>query len=77
MFHLGERFAVWPPKGSDTTGPRKTLCLRDFYARDGKRLGMVQSLGLEAGYGNIVQVLQDRYDRSPLRRLQRGRGLLA
>lgn len=76
MFHLGERFAVWPPKGSDTTGPRKTLCLRDFYARDGKRLGMVQSLGLEAGYGNIVQVLQDRYDRSPLRRLQRGRGLL-
>lgn len=76
MFHLGERFAIWPPKGPDGIGPRKTLALRDFYAQDGQRLGMVQSLGLQAGYGNIVQILNERYDRSALRRFRRARGLL-
>lgn len=76
MFHLGERLAIWPPAGHDTAGPRKTLSLRDFYASEGRRLGLVQALGLKAGYGDIVQVLNERYDRSALRRLRLGREFL-
>lgn len=76
MFHLGERLAIWPPRGHDMTGPRKTLSLRDFYARDGKRLGLVQALGLRAGYGDIVQVLNECYDRTVFHHLPAARGAL-
>ncbi|MBV0891404.1 GMC family oxidoreductase [Paracoccus sp. Z118] len=75
MFHLGERVAIWPPRGLDRRGALKTLCLRDFYAHDGRRLGLFQSMGLPASYGNIVQILNDRYDNSPLRRFRPGREL--
>lgn len=76
MFHLSERVAIWPPQRSEAMGPWKTLSLRDFYVRDGQRLGLVQSIGLPADYGNVVHALNQIYDRSPLRRLRRGRGLL-
>ncbi|WP_134726294.1 GMC oxidoreductase [Paracoccus luteus] len=73
MFHLGERVALWPPRGLDRTGPAKTLCLRDFYSHDGRRLGLFQSLGLPANYGNIVHLLNGRYDGSVLRHFRPGR----
>ena len=83
MFHLSELIAVWPRQAADFTGLLKTIALRDFYFRDGQRLGLVQSLGLSASYGNIVQVLNDRFDRAlppalrPLRGLTRIPALLA
>lgn len=73
MFHLGERVAIWPPRELDRTGPLKTLCLRDFYTHEGRRLGLFQSLGVPASYGNIVHLLNERYDRSVLRRFRPGR----
>ena len=76
MFHLGEGFALWPPRSADGRGPRKTLSLRDFYSADGKRLGLVQSLGLSAGYGNIIQVLREAYSRSFMSRFRLGREAL-
>ena len=83
MFHLSELLAVWPRQAADFTGLLKTIALRDFYFRDGHRLGLVQSLGLSASYGNIVEVLNDRFDRAlppalrPLRGLTRIPALLA
>ncbi|MDR5652161.1 GMC family oxidoreductase [Ruixingdingia sedimenti] len=71
MFHLNERIAIWPPgRHGPDTGPRKSLALRDFYAVEGQRFGLFQAMGLTASYGNIVQFLNDRFDRSALRRLR-------
>jgi choline dehydrogenase-like flavoprotein len=67
MFHLSELFALWSARNADRKGPSRTIALRDFYFRDGQRFGIVQSMGMEANYGNIVQVLNERFDRSPLR----------
>lgn len=79
MFHLTERLAIWPPRGTaplTTTGPRKAFSMRDFY-RDGQmRLGLVQSLGLQAGYGDILHVLRQSYARHPLGRHFVGRQAL-
>jgi choline dehydrogenase-like flavoprotein len=70
MFHLNELLAIWPERAADFSGPSKTIALRDFYYVDQRRLGLVQSLGLSASYGNIVQFLNDRFDQSPFRRLR-------
>lgn len=52
MFHLNEMFALWP-KGPDA-GATKAISLRDFYHRDGQRLGTVQAMGIRASYGEIL-----------------------
>lgn len=70
MFHLNELLAIWPERPADFAGPAKTIALRDFYFRDQRRLGLLQSLGLSASYGNIVQFLNDRFDRSIFRNLR-------
>jgi len=67
MFHLNERIAIWPEKNTSTTGPAKTIALRDFYSRDGVRFGILQAMGLPASYGNIVHYLNQRFDRSFLK----------
>ncbi|MDM7457869.1 MAG: GMC family oxidoreductase N-terminal domain-containing protein, partial [Paracoccus sp. (in: a-proteobacteria)] len=71
MFHLTERLAIWPPRDAPppaAAGPRKVFSMRDFY-RDGQmRLGLVQSLGLQAGYGDILHVLRQTYLHHPLGR---------
>ncbi len=76
MFHLSERLAVWPDRRAPLGRPAKTISLRDFYYRDGMRLGLLQSMGLDATYGNVVQYLNDEFDRSALRRLRPLRGAL-
>lgn len=76
MFHLSERIAIWPAQQGDFTGFSKSLCLRDFYRADGERYGLFQSMGLPASYGNVVQFLNDRFDRSALHRLRPLRELL-
>lgn len=70
MFHLSERIAIWPERRANFTRPSRTLALRDFYHRDGRRLGLFQSMGLQASYGDIVQHLNDRFDRSILKSLR-------
>lgn len=76
MFHLSERLAVWPDRYAPLGKPTKTISLRDFYYRDGMRLGMVQSMGVDASYGNVVHHLNERFDRSMLCRLRPLRGAL-
>lgn len=58
MFHTSEHFAVWAPRRFSRKGrQRKSISVRDFYVA--KRLGYVQSVGLDAGRGNIAWFLKD------------------
>lgn len=74
MFHLSERVAIWPQHRTRFDGPAKTVSMRDFYWVDGRRFGLLQSMGSVAGYGDIVQSLNDRFDGSALRFLRPLRG---
>lgn len=76
MFHLNEMIALWPPKGADSTGPSRSVGLRDLYWQGGNRFGMVQALGVDLSYGEIVYYLGLMFDRSALRRIKLLRGLL-
>lgn len=65
MFHLNERIAIWPERrGLDFAGPINTISIRDFYARDGRRFGHLQSMGAPATYGNILHYLRQKLDRA-------------
>lgn len=67
MFHGVELYALWAPRRLDRRGlARKALSIRDFYVHDSMRLGMVQSMGLEAGRGNIAMILKDSLRRRGL-----------
>ena len=70
MFKLYERIAVWPERRADFNGPVNTISVRDFYQRDGVRYGHFQSVGLSASYGDIVQFLREKFDRSAFRGLK-------
>ncbi len=76
MFHLSELFAVWSDRKASRKGPSRTIAFRDFYFRDGQRFGIVQSMGIDANYGNVIQVLNERFDRTPLRSFRLLRELL-
>ncbi len=75
MFHVNEMFALWPKQGFE--GASKAIALRDLYFHAGQRFGVVQALGLDASYGEIVHYLNMMFDRSflanlkPLRNLTR------
>jgi choline dehydrogenase-like flavoprotein len=67
MFHTSDIFALWAPRRlSRRARQRKSISVRDFYVRHGRRLGYVQSMGLEAGRGEIAAYLKDQL---------RGRGI--
>ncbi len=74
MFHLNEMFAVWPKVA--TNGPSKGIGLRDLYAEQGERFGMIQSMGVEAGYGEILMFLNLAFDQSRLAKAKSLRHLL-
>jgi len=76
MFHLSERFAIWPPDRGTLGKPAKSLALRDIYKVGEDRFGVVQSMGLSANYGNVLMHLYDRFDRGPLRAVRPLRPLL-
>jgi len=60
MFHISDMYAVWSPKKLSRQGlQKKSLSIRDFYIKDGLRLGYIQSLGLEAGQGHISMFIKD------------------
>lgn len=69
MFHLNEMFALWPKgkTGGDSTS--KAISLRDLYHAKGQRFGTVQSMGIGAGYGEILHYLRLMLARSALGRL--------
>ena len=64
MFHATQNFALWSSKKLPSSGPRKSICLRDFYYADGQRCGCVQSTGFELGYGEFLVHLYQRFDHS-------------
>ncbi|WP_298805269.1 GMC family oxidoreductase [uncultured Lentibacter sp.] len=64
MFHLNEMFAVWP--GVAGGGPSKAVGFRDLLWHEGARLGMVQAMGMDASYGEILHYLRQRLARSAL-----------
>lgn len=68
MFHTVDLFAVWAPRKFSRNGrQRKAVSIRDFYECDGRRLGYVQSMGLEAGQGVISVHLKSQLRRWGLR----------
>lgn len=69
MFHLNEIFALWPGRAAGFTGPSKSVGFRDLYFADNQRLGMVQAMGMDVGYGEIVHHLRGRVERSRLRHI--------
>jgi len=70
MFHLSEILAVWPGHASARTDAvERSVSFRDLYYSDGKRLGLVQSMGLKAGYGEILYAAQVRLATSAVRKV--------
>lgn len=67
MFHASENIAIWPRGRFSTSGPRKTIALRDFYKVGKLKLGELQSTGFETGYGNVLYFLRTKLDQSWLR----------
>jgi choline dehydrogenase-like flavoprotein len=60
MFHTSDIIALWAPRRLDRRArQKKAISVRDFYNRQGERLGYVQSMGLEAGRGVIAGYLKD------------------
>lgn len=69
MFHASDFVALWPKQRIGRSGPSRTIALRDFYEHDDEKIGEFQSMGLSAGYGEILTYLHQRYDQSPLRKI--------
>jgi choline dehydrogenase-like flavoprotein len=69
MFHLSEMVALWPRRGQPAAGATRAVAFRDLYAHEGKRLGLVQSMGLAADTGQIAVYLKELIARSWLKRL--------
>jgi choline dehydrogenase-like flavoprotein len=64
MLHTSDLMALWAPRRlSRHARQRKSISVRDFYNRDGDRLGYVQSMGLEAGRGEITVYLKEELRR--------------
>lgn len=67
MFHTSDIFALWAPRRlSREARQRKSISVRDFYVHEGQRLGYVQSMGLEAGRGEIAVYIKDQLRRRGL-----------
>jgi len=68
MFHTSDIFALWAPRRFARQGrQRKAISVRDFYVYKGQRLGYVQSMGLDAGRGEIAAYIKDRLRRAGVR----------
>ena len=61
MFHTSDIFALWAPRRmSRRARQHKSISVRDFYVHNGERLGYVQSMGLDAGRGEIAVYIKDQ-----------------
>lgn len=70
MFHLSEMLAIWPGRGVRSSAPSRAISLRDLYHVEGQRFGLIQSMGIDAGYGEVLHALNEMFDASALRRLR-------
>lgn len=76
MFHLSEMVALWPRRGEPAVGATRALAFRDLYSHEGRRLGLVQSMGVSADAGQIAAHLKGLIAKSRLARVP-GMGRLA
>lgn len=68
MFHTADIYAIWAPGRFSRRGiQKKSISIRDFYFHEGKRLGYIQSMGLDAGRGHIAMYLKDSLRRFGVR----------
>jgi choline dehydrogenase-like flavoprotein len=68
MFHTSDIFALWAPRRlARLARQRKSISVRDFYVHKGQRLGYVQSMGLDAGRGEIAVYIKDLLRRRGVR----------
>jgi choline dehydrogenase-like flavoprotein len=68
MFHTSDIFALWAPRRlARQARQRKSISVRDFYVHKGQRLGYVQSMGLDAGRGEIAVYIKDLLRRRGVR----------
>jgi choline dehydrogenase-like flavoprotein len=68
MFHTSDVFALWAPRRlSREARQRKSISVRDFYVHKGQRLGYIQSMGLDAGRGEIAAYIKDQLRRRGVR----------
>jgi len=64
MFHTSDLFGVWSPDRIDRSArQKKAISVRDFYRVGGDRLGYIQSLGVDAGRGEIAGVIKNQLRR--------------
>jgi len=75
MFHLNEVFALWPKKREADDIATKAIVFRDHYYANNRRYGVVQAMGIDASYGEIVYFLNNIFDRSILRHVKPLRAL--
>jgi choline dehydrogenase-like flavoprotein len=68
MFHTNDIFALWAPRRlARQARQHKSISVRDFYVHKGRRLGYVQSMGLDAGRGEIAAYIKDQLRRRGVR----------
>ncbi len=60
MFHGNNLIAIWPLRNHDSSGPKKSLCFKNFYFVDGCKYGTVQAMGIEAGRSAIYDFLDTK-----------------
>jgi choline dehydrogenase-like flavoprotein len=71
MFHLSEILAVWTADKAARDEPaQRSISFRDLYYRDGQRMGLVQTMGLKAGYGRVLYAAQMRLATSAFRNIR-------
>lgn len=70
MFHVNEMFALWPDRSARNFAPSRAIGLRDLYYAEGKRFGIVQAMGLNASYGDILHHLRMLLARTGLDRIR-------
>lgn len=63
MLHTGDFIAVRSKGRLSPDGPKKSLALNDFYFCDGQKLGTIQSVGIEVGWGVVLGYLRTLFDR--------------
>jgi choline dehydrogenase-like flavoprotein len=54
MLHTGHFLAIHQREEASKEGPKKSIALNDFYIADGKKLGTVQSVGVDVSWGSVL-----------------------
>jgi choline dehydrogenase-like flavoprotein len=67
MLHTGHLLAIHQWEAASKEGPRKSIALNDFYIADGKKLGTVQSVGVDVSWGNVLHHMRSVTKMAPRR----------